>query len=134
MGSFQLDRLLAQDSEEILDLGLSQLRLLNDARWPWLLLVPQRSGLEEIFDLSEVDQQSLIREITKVASILKEVAGATKINIGALGNIVRQLHIHAIARFEGDANWPNPVWGFGKREGWEPLEKSAFIQKIRDRI
>lgn len=134
MGSFQLDPLLAQDSEEILDLGLCKLRLNNDQRWPWLVLVPQKNGLEELFDLSLSDQQLLASEISKVAFVLKQQTGATKINIGALGNIVRQLHIHVIARFEGDANWPHPVWGHGKREIWQPDAKTALIQKIRDGI
>ena len=100
-------------------LGLCELRLMNDRRWPWLLLVPQRAGAEEIHDLTPLDQAMLTFETNMVAQALKKVTGCTKINTGALGNIVRQLHVHVVAAFEDDAGWPGPVWGHGLREPYQ---------------
>ncbi len=106
----------------------------KDARWPWLILVPRRAGITEIFELTPLDQVLLTFEIEMVASALKKVTGATKINVGALGNIVRQLHVHVIARFEGDANWPGPVWGFGKAEAYDDRKRDEFIATLREAL
>jgi diadenosine tetraphosphate (Ap4A) HIT family hydrolase len=112
-------------------LGLCELRVMNDRRWPWLLLVPQRPGAEEIHDLTPLDQAMLTFETNMVAQALKSVTGCTKINSGALGNIVRQLHVHVIARSEGDPGWPGPVWGHGMREPYERSDLRRFAQKIK---
>jgi len=128
--TFRLDDRLARDSALVMRLGLCELRLQNDSRWPWLVLVPQRGGASELFDLTPLDQAVLTFETNLVASALKDVTGATKINVGALGNIVRQLHVHVIARHENDPNWPGPVWGFGTREPYGADEKKALIDKI----
>ncbi len=130
MQGFELDGRLARDSILLAELGLCQLRLQNDRRWPWLVLVPQRNGKSEIFDLSAEDQAVLLSETTRVAAALKSVTDATKINIGALGNIVRQLHVHVIARAEGDSNWPGPVWGFGTSEPYDDAIKDEFISRL----
>jgi diadenosine tetraphosphate (Ap4A) HIT family hydrolase len=103
---------------------------LNERRWPWLILVPQRAGIEELFELRPLDQALLTFECNLAAEALKKVTVATKVNVGALGNIVRQLHIHVIARHENDANWPGPVWGFGTREPYGATEKKALIDTI----
>ncbi len=134
MHNFVLNAALERDSEQIAVLGLCQLRLNNDCRWPWLVLVPQRDGMEEIFDLSPLDQTMLTLETNLAAQALKRATGATKINVGALGNIVRQLHVHVIARFEGDENWPNAVWGHGDRQPWNAPQKSAIIKTILDQL
>ncbi len=110
---FLLDERIARDSQSILKLGLCDLRLAHDSRWPWLILVPQRSGMIEVFDLTPLDQAMLTFEQVTVAAALKKVTGATKINIAAIGNVVRQLHVHVVARFEDDPNWPGPIWGHG---------------------
>ena len=110
MGSFTLDERLGADSRPISVLGLCQLRLMNDRRWPWLLLVPQRPDMEEIFQLSPLDQTLLTFEAGETARALKKVTGCTKINVAALGNQVRQLHVHVIARDPQDTGWPGPVW------------------------
>jgi len=128
--AFDLDERLARDSLLVAPIGLCQLRLLNDRRWPWMVLVPQRSGITEIFDLTPLDQVMLSFETNLVATALKKVTGATKINVGALGNIVRQLHVHIIARNEGDANWPGPVWGYGKAEPWIEADREKFAARI----
>ena len=95
---FALDARLEADSDQLMWLGLCELRVMNDRRWPWLILVPQRPGIEEIHDLTPLDQAMLTFETNMVAHALKRVTGCTKINTAALGNIVRQLHMHVIAR------------------------------------
>ena len=104
MQAFELNDRLAADSTLIETIGLCQLRLMDDARWPWLILVPQRPDVEEVFDLTPLDQAMLTFETNLVGQALKKSTNATKINVGALGNIVRQLHVHVIARQEQDPN------------------------------
>ena len=123
MTAFLLDERLARDSQSILELSLCDLRLSKDSRWPWLILVPKRADVSEVFDLSPADQQLLWAEQVRVANALKKCTNATKINIAAIGNVVRQLHVHVVARFEGDANWPAPIWGYGTAE---PYTDAAF--------
>jgi diadenosine tetraphosphate (Ap4A) HIT family hydrolase len=131
---FVLDDRLANDSVSVAVTGLCDVRLMKDRRWPWLLLVPRRPGKSEIFELTPLDQILLTFETNKVAEALKSVSGATKINVGALGNIVRQLHVHVIARFEGDANWPGPVWGFAKAEPYADEDMNSFIAKLQETL
>ena len=128
---FALDPRLESDTEPVIWLGLCELRLMNDSRWPWLILVPQRPGIEEIHDLTPLDQAMLTFETNMVAQALKKVSDCTKINTGALGNIVRQLHIHIIARSEGDPGWPGPVWGYGMREPYRRAALHQFAGQIR---
>lgn len=130
MNEFRLDERLARDSDCLSRLGLCQLRLMKDSRWPWLVLIPQRPAVSEIFELTPLDQTMLTFEMNSVAAALKQVTDATKINVGALGNIVRQLHVHVIARSEGDANWPGPVWGYGTAEPWDDTVRAGFIEKL----
>ncbi|MGY5812191.1 HIT family protein [Rhizobium sp. LEGMi198b] len=134
MQDFALDDRLANDSVSVAITGLCDVRLMKDRRWPWLLLVPRRPGMSEIFELTPLDQVLLTFETNKVAAALKAVTGATKINIGALGNIVRQLHVHVIARFEGDTNWPGPIWGYGKAEPYADEDMNSFIAKLRETL
>lgn len=134
MPPFTLDERLSRDGIQITDLGLCDLRLMNDRRWPWLILIPKRDGVSELFDLSPLDQTMLTFETNLVASALKTVTGCTKVNVGALGNIVRQLHVHVIARSEGDANWPGPVWGYGKGEPWNEEARTDFVKRIMDAL
>ncbi|MGP4805999.1 HIT domain-containing protein [Agrobacterium cavarae] len=130
MGPFHLDERLARDSVLITTLGLCQLRLQNDCRWPWVVLVPQRNDVSELFDLTPLDQAVLTFETNLVASALKDMTGAVKINVGALGNIVRQLHVHIIARNEGDPCWPGPIWGQGTPVPYAEHDKQDFIKKL----
>ncbi|HMM65283.1 MAG TPA: HIT family protein [Mesorhizobium sp.] len=128
---FTLDARLEADSEHTMWLGLCELRVMNDSRWPWLILVPQRPGIEELHELKPLDQAMLTFEIDMVAKALKKATGCSKINIGALGNIVRQLHVHVVARSEGDAGWPGPVWGHGLREPYQRAALHQFAETIR---
>jgi diadenosine tetraphosphate (Ap4A) HIT family hydrolase len=134
VSDFQPDERLVRDSDLLTKIGLCELRLMKDSRWPWLVLVPQRPDVSEVFDLTPLDQTMLTFETVLVAEALKTVTGATKINIGALGNIVRQLHVHVIARSEGDPNWPGPVWGFGAAEPRSADETKAFAAKLLDAL
>lgn len=131
---FVLDERLARDSELVTVLGLCQLRLLKDSRWPWLMLVPQRAGMSEVFELQPLDQALLTFETNMVGAALKKTTGATKINIGALGNIVRQLHVHVIARFEGDDNWPGPIWGYGSAVPYKPDARETFLNSLIENL
>ena len=128
---FTLDARLEADSEHLMWLGLCELRIMNDRRWPWLILVPQRPDIEEMHELRPLDQAMLTFEIDMVAKALKKTSGCSKINVGALGNIVRQLHVHVVARSEGDAGWPGPVWGHGPREAYGRAALHRFAETIR---
>jgi diadenosine tetraphosphate (Ap4A) HIT family hydrolase len=123
---FELSPRLAADSIFLTDWPLCQLRLMDDARFPWLILVPRRPGLEEWTELSRDDQVALSAEIAQAGRGLAQMFRPKKLNVGALGNIVRQMHVHVIARFETDAAWPGPVWGQGNRVSYE--------REARDRL
>ena len=127
---FELDRRLDADSVPLMWLGLCQLRLMDDRRWPWLILVPRRPGIVEVHDLTPLDQAMLTFETNLVAQALKSETGCTKINTGALGNVVRQLHVHIVARNIGDPGWPGPVWGHGTREPYRPEDRHAFAERM----
>jgi diadenosine tetraphosphate (Ap4A) HIT family hydrolase len=113
---FQIDPRLAGDTLEVASLTLCQVLLLNDRRYDWLVLVPRRESVTEILDLSPQDQAQLWREVTLVSQVLRHAQPDLKLNIGALGNVVRQLHLHILLRQEGDPAWPGPVWGHSPRE------------------
>jgi diadenosine tetraphosphate (Ap4A) HIT family hydrolase len=124
---FELHSRLAADCIRVGRLPLSLLLLLNDARYPWFILVPQRSGIGEIFQLPESDQCQLWRESANLSHSLMQSFHADKINIGALGNLVPQLHVHHIARFTSDPAWPGPVWGHSAPV---PYEKHAITERV----
>ena len=124
---FELDARLAVDSHLLADGPLSQLRLMDDLRFPWLLLVPRRAAASELADLDANDQQLLLAEIHDASALLRSWQPFDKLNLGALGNIVRQLHVHLVGRREGDAAWPGPVWGVGA------LERATQEQRVERR-
>ena len=134
MTTFELDPRLERDSDLVARLDLCQLRFSKDGRWPWLILIPERPGVSETFDLSGQDQATLSLETNRVAAALKDVTGAVKINIGAIGNIVRQLHVHVVARHEGDPNWPAPIWGFGAAEPWDAEARAQFLAQLMEHL
>ncbi len=126
---FDLNSRLAADTFFVGDKPLCRVLLMNDSRFPWLILVPRRSGLSEIHDLEPSGRALLIEECAQAGERLKAFASAEKINIGALGNMVSQLHVHVVARSNGDAAWPGPVWGVGSPA---PYEREAAAQRIAD--
>lgn len=113
--AFALDPRLAADTHRVGDLEFSRLLLMDDARFPWLILVPRRAGLRELLELPRDEQHTLLDEINRCAHVLHALKRPEKLNIAALGNVVAQLHVHVIARYAGDAAWPRPVWGCGER-------------------
>ena len=110
---FVLHPRLAADTLPVADLPLSRVLLMDDARFPWLILVPRRPALREITDLPAGERAALMEEIALASRALEREVGAEKLNVGALGNVVEQLHIHVVARFAADPAWPGPVWGSG---------------------
>lgn len=127
---FTLDPQLAADTHPVGDLPLCAVRLLRDSRFPWLILVPRQAGATELFDLSAPDRAVLIEEVTHAAQALQAMTGALKINVAALGNQVRQLHVHVIARFPTDAAWPRPVWGVGTSSPYAAPDAEAMVAKL----
>lgn len=111
MHPFQLDPRLKGDCFHLGKLQLCDLLLMNDANYPWFILVPRRSGVSEIYHLSEADQYQLTRESSFLAQNLSDIFAADKMNVAALGNVVSQLHVHHVVRFQTDSAWPKPVWG-----------------------
>ncbi len=108
---FELDSRLAEDTISLGQFPLCQLLLMNDANYPWFILVPRRAGVTEIYHLSAAEQQQLIRESSFLSETLADLFQARKMNVAALGNMVPQLHLHHIVRQENDPAWPGPVWG-----------------------
>ena len=132
MAVFQLDPTLSADTHAIGDIGLCRLLLMDDSRFPWLICVPRRPDIAEMHQLTPLDQTVLTFEITQVSEMLQDLTQCTKINVAALGNMVRQLHIHVIARNEDDAAWPGPVWGAGERKPYAPTEVVAFKARFTE--
>ncbi len=131
---FEINRKLEADSHPVCWLGLCELRLMDDRRWPWAVLIPQRNDITELHQLTPLDQALMTFECNEVAEALCDITDCDKINRGSLGNVVPQLHYHIVARNRGDANWPGPVWGFGERESYEPKERAALCEKLKKRL
>ena len=110
---FTLHPTLARDTVEVTRLPLCRVLLMNDRRFPWLILVPERDPVREIHQLSPADRGALIEEIALGSGALERLFHPDKLNVGALGNVVPQLHVHVVARAVGDSAWPGPVWGSG---------------------
>jgi diadenosine tetraphosphate (Ap4A) HIT family hydrolase len=130
--TFALDPRLDADTVPALSLKLSDVLLMNDARFPWLILVPRRPGLREIIDLKPADRQQLMDEIGLVSEALKAAASrCDKLNVAAIGNAVAQLHIHVIARTTADPVWPRPVWGVGEPVAYRLEERHRLLARIK---
>ena len=128
---FAPDPRLAQDSQLLAQGPLSQLRLMDDLRFPWLVLVPRLEDASEWLDLELPQQQLLLAELGAAARALRSFQACDKLNIGALGNIVRQLHVHLVGRSAGDAAWPGPVWGAGAAETYGDDALHAAVTAAR---
>ncbi len=134
MPEFILDKRLQADCLYLHKMELCDLLLMNDNRWPWLILVPRIVDAKEIHQLNNQDQISLMHETKLISSVLADISGCEKINTGALGNIVRQLHVHVVGRNPGDANWPDPVWGYGERQPYQQEKQEDLMNDIRKRL
>jgi len=124
---------LAADTVPVCDLALSRLLAMNDADFPWLILVPRRAGASDMIDLG-AEQPLLMDEIAAVSRALKDETRCDKLNVAAIGNVVPQLHIHVVARRIGDPLWPKPVWGATAGRRYEALALAQFAAAIRRRV
>jgi len=124
---------LHADTVPVCDLALSRLLAMNDANFPWLIVVPRRAGVSEIIDLGD-EQALLMNELALVSRALKDETRCDKLNVAAIGNMVAQLHIHVVARRKDDAAWPKPVWGVVPRLAYEADAMEHFVTAIRDRV
>lgn len=127
---FALHPRLAADTVEVTRLPLCRVLLMKDRRFPWLLLVPEREGVREIAELPPVDRAELIEEIARASDVLTRLFQPDKLNVGALGNVVPQLHVHVLARFSTDPAWPGPVWSSGTAVPYADDE----LEEIRGRL
>jgi diadenosine tetraphosphate (Ap4A) HIT family hydrolase len=124
---------LAADTVPVCDLALSRLLAMNDANFPWLILVPRRAGASEIIDLG-AQQSLLMNELAQVSRALKDETRCDKLNVAAIGNVVPQLHVHIVARRKDDAAWPKPVWGTVPRRAYETDVMERFVAAVRGRV
>ena len=131
---FILDARLDADTRPVTSLALCDVRLMNDARYAWLVLVPRQAGLVEITDLATDEQTLLWQEVNFASAALRAIAPCDKLNLGALGNIVRQLHVHVVARCEGDPAWPGPVWGYGSAQPYVESSLTARLGALRQAL
>ena len=129
---FALHPQLAQDTTPVGDLALARVLLMNDANYPWLILVPRRDGASEIVDLTDDEQAQLTRDIALASRALKAGTGCDKLNVAAIGNVVPQLHVHVVARRRDDAAWPKPVWGAVLPMPYAPAARDALIARLHD--
>nr|MBO2511314.1 HIT family protein [Gammaproteobacteria bacterium] len=128
---FVLDSRLAQDTLPVGDFPLCRLLLMNEARYPWFILVPRREEVSEIFQLDLADQRQLWQETAFLAETLKDSFAADKMNVATLGNVVSQLHVHVIVRRRDDAAWPAPVWGRQPAVAYTDEQVEAVRQRLR---
>lgn len=128
--AFEVDSRLLADGSLIGETELCVALLMNDRRFPWLVLVPKVEGAREVYDLDEKQRALLAEESAGVARGLMTLFKGHKMNVAALGNVVPQLHVHHVVRFETDAAWPKPIWGIGEREPYDP----ADLDRIRTQI
>lgn len=130
--AFSLHPQLAADSLPVTSLPLSEIRLINDLRFPWALVIPRIEGASDWQDLTDGDLAAVNTEVMQVARALKTLTNPKKMNIAALGNMVPQLHIHVVARFEDDAAWPGPIWGVGDMQPYENTPK--LLAELREAL
>ncbi|TWC38653.1 diadenosine tetraphosphate (Ap4A) HIT family hydrolase [Pseudomonas sp. SJZ079] len=128
---FVLDSRLQQDTVPIGDFPLCRLLLMNDAHYPWFILVPRREDVSELFQLDAGDQQALWQETTQLAEMLKDTFAADKMNVATLGNMVNQLHMHVVVRRREDVAWPAPVWGKHPAQPYSEEQVAAIRSKLR---
>lgn len=129
---FLLHPQLEGDTIEVLRLPLSIVRLMDDRRWPWLVLVPERENVTELFELDAEDRRLFVEEMALSSTVLRDLFQPHKINVAALGNQVPQLHAHVIARFHHDPAWPRPIWGAQPAIPYEPHERDTIVGALQD--
>ena len=128
---YQLHPQLQQDTLRLGQFELSDVLLMNDERYPWLILVPRRENIREIHQLAESEQQQLLKESSFVSQAMSQLFSAHKMNVAALGNVVEQLHLHHVARFTTDSTWPKPVWGIGKAQPYSEIAAKVMLSQLQ---
>jgi len=131
---FALDGRIEAASRAAMWLGLCELRVMDERRWPWVILIPQRPGMRDMHDLTPLDQAMLTFEISMVAKALKTLTECETINIGSVSNDIPHLHVHLVARSRGDEGWPTTVWDSGPQVPWERAALRRFIDRLRAAI
>ncbi|NKB55017.1 MAG: HIT domain-containing protein [Alphaproteobacteria bacterium] len=131
MPNFELHETLATDTVEAVRWPLCRVLLMNDCRYPWLILVPARANMRDMHDLDPGDQAVLMTEIDRASRALTGLHAPDKINVAALGNMVPQLHIHVVARFRTDDAWPSPIWGAHTTRPYEPVALDNALRSLR---
>jgi diadenosine tetraphosphate (Ap4A) HIT family hydrolase len=134
MTTFVLHPQLEKDSELVTNLPLCSVRLINDNHYPWLILVPQVANVFDVIDLSDAQQQTLWQESALVSRALKHLFTPDKLNIAALGNMVPQLHLHHIVRYQNDISWPKPIWGQVTSKPYSAQQLAQQIDLIKTEI
>lgn len=129
--SWTLHPRLAADTHRVVSLPLSDVLLMDDRLYPWLVLVPRVPGAVEWIDLADADRHALLDEVTRASHVLRALHSPDKLNVAALGNMVPQLHVHVVARFRGDAAWPRPVWGAVPGEPYAADALATAIDALR---
>lgn len=132
--TFTLHPQLAADSLPVGDFPLSRLLLMNDALYPWCILVPRIAGARELHTLDDAHQLQLLRESVALSRAMEAAFKPHKMNVAALGNVVPQLHVHHIARYRGDPAWPAPVWGRHAASPYEPAAAAERLQRLTDAL
>jgi diadenosine tetraphosphate (Ap4A) HIT family hydrolase len=130
MSDFAVDPVIASLTQTLADWRLCRVFLYNDARYQWGLLVPRRPGVIEMCDLALEDQAQLMAEIVKLSGIIRSLPRVEKLNVGNLGNMVPQLHVHVIGRYKGDPAWPGPVWGHSDPAPWPAPSEAPLAKAI----
>ena len=131
---FELHEQLRKDTVAVGQFNLCLVLLHKDANYPWVILVPKRDNVREIHHLAEADQQQLIRESSHLAEVMTSLFAPTTMNIAALGNIVPQLHVHHLARFDGDPAWPRAVWGYGEPKPYSESELADRLNRLHSSL
>jgi diadenosine tetraphosphate (Ap4A) HIT family hydrolase len=132
MTEFTVDPVIAGLTHTMADWPLSRVFLYNDSRYHWGLLVPRRPGVIEMCDLTLEDQRLLMAEIVRLSNLIRPLPGVGKLNVGNLGNMVPQLHVHVIGRFQGDPAWPGPVWGHSDPKPWPDPATAPLSLAVRN--
>ena len=133
-GDWSLHPQLAADTHPLAQWRLCELRLMDDTNYPWLILVPRVAGAQELIDLREAERHLLSDETDRALRVLRDVFRPRKLNVAALGNIVPQLHVHVIARDEGDPAWPAPVWGRVAARPHTPEQLVERVARLQDAL
>jgi len=130
---FKIDKKLLKSSHHIIDLKLCSIRLHDNSKFPWVILIPKRNNITDISDLNSKDQILLMKEIVHISKIMKKLFKTSKLNVEKIGNIVPQLHIHIIARNIKDSSWPLSVW-VTKGKSYSKLALKIMIEKLREAL